>query len=57
MNPFNMVWFFCCGSAMTHLTDEDPDEPEPTGDERHREIDEEVEEAVVATVGHVVLLK
>ena len=36
-------------SATTHLPDEDPDEPEPTCDARHEDVEEEVADAVAGS--------
>ena len=36
-------------SATTHLSDEDPDEPEPTRDTRHEDVEEEVADSVAGS--------
>jgi hypothetical protein len=33
--------------ALPHFPDEDPDEPEPTGDEEHDAIEQEIDEAIM----------
>ena len=39
-------------SAVPHLPNEDPDEPEPTSDAGEEEVDAEVDESVTLVAGH-----